>query len=105
MSKQPTPQGISALLRKAGFSRSETSTTAVPGWHHYSPGYRVRGNGPGEVHVWHEDGRLRPTDEDRQRAAENAGWYAEAIEAAGYAVERRDGLGMFGAMRVTAGED
>lgn len=103
MSKQPTPQGISSLLRKAGFSRSESSSTAVKGWRNYSRGYVVRGSGPGTVTVRHEDGKFRPDDEDHKRSADMETQYAEAIRVAGYAVEVREG-GYFGAMIVTAGE-
>jgi len=40
--KPPTSQGISALLKRAGFRRSESSATRIKGWRNYSEGYSVR---------------------------------------------------------------
>ena len=38
--KEPTPQGISALLRKAGFQRSSYGDKGVM-WNEATPGYSV----------------------------------------------------------------
>lgn len=40
--RQPTPQGISGLLNRAGFERSVSSATAVKGWRNYSEGFGCR---------------------------------------------------------------
>jgi len=100
MSRQPTAQGISALLQKAGFERSVKHATAVPGWHSRTCGFVARGSG-GTVTVYHEDGKYNSTEADRRASAELEGRYADAIEAAGYAVERSEG-GFFGPLVVRA---
>jgi len=104
--KPPTPQGISALLKRAGFERSESSATGVKGWRNHSEGYVVRGYESGRVHVGHEDGRFHSADADRQRSAEMEERYAQVIEAAGYAVERSgEAGGYFSRLIVTARKD
>ena len=89
--KPPTPQGISALLRKAGFERSESSATRIKGWRSYSEGYSVaKWDDYGTVDVrWHR-GLLTPTEaaEARPRVL---GDYIEAIRAAGYSVSLLNG--------------
>lgn len=87
--KPPTPQGISALLRKAGFKRSESSTTQIKGWRNYSEGFKVaRSHGiePG-VRVEHKTGFRRGPETEKRRTAMLT-QYAEAIAKAGYCVER-----------------
>lgn len=86
--KQPTPQGISALLRKAAFEKSVSSASRIKGWRNRSPGFMVARGTDGEVDVRHEDGNFRSSDTDRQRSAAKESRYAEVIEAAGYKVER-----------------
>lgn len=39
--KQPTPQGISALLRKAGFDKSVSSASRIRGMKESSQGFQV----------------------------------------------------------------
>jgi hypothetical protein len=79
--KPPTPQGISALLRKAGFSRSVRQ-----GRGQASTGYDVsKSYGDGDVVVRHNTWSMVPFPEARDAALAR---YAAAIEAAGYAVGR-----------------
>jgi hypothetical protein len=86
--KIPTPQSISALLKRAGYERSESSTTRIKGWRSYSYGYIVKGRGPGEVRVYHVSGMFAPTDEALAENRKMEARYAETIEAAGYTVAR-----------------
>jgi hypothetical protein len=99
--KTPTPQGISALLRKAGFKRSESSTSRVRGFRNRSSGFVVSRRGDGEVAVYHETGFFMTDDAIEGRRAEQEGRYADVIEAAGYTVERGAG-GMFAPVVVRA---
>lgn len=102
--KQPTPQGISALLRKAGFKRSESSTSRVRGFRNRSAGFVVSRRSDGEVAVYHETGFFMIDDAIEGRRAEQEGRYADAIEEAGYTVERGAG-GMFAPVVVRAKAD
>jgi hypothetical protein len=76
--KPPTPQAVIAILKRAGFSRSQSSGVYVR-----TPGYAVRNRPqPGAVEVrWWPDSREVPADADdvlRRRAR----WlqrYADAI--------------------------
>jgi ribonuclease HIII len=100
--KRPTPQGISALLRKAGFERSVSHATRVRGFSSRTQGYVVGGRTDGSVAVYHEDGNsFMITDATAARQVREQARYAEAIEAAGYAVERGAG-GLFGPLIVRA---
>jgi hypothetical protein len=76
MSRQPTPQSISALLRKAGFTRA---VVRIRGG---ISGYRVSNADPGTVWVWHYTMFGTRTSEAAKRAQ-----YAETITSAGYVVE------------------
>lgn len=105
--KTPTPQGISALLRKAGFERAEVIRK---GRHHgeNTAGYRVH-KAPGEVRVNHWPATVPPTArttefaaEERRQTLEMLGRYAEAIEAAGWTVTR---VRAFTMLAVTAPEE
>jgi hypothetical protein len=87
MAKAPTASGVSAALRKAGFERSETRTTRIKGWHHYTEGYRVRNWGEGEIRVEHTTGSGRGPD-DSARCREFLGKYAEALRAKGWNVQQ-----------------
>jgi hypothetical protein len=99
---KPTPQGISALLRKAGFGRSARNATRVRGFSSRTRGYVVGGRTDGTVAVYHEDGNsFMITDATVERQVREQARYAEAIEAAGYAVERGTG-GLFGPLIVRA---
>jgi len=100
--KRPAPQGISALLRKAGFERSARSVARFSG---RTRGYVVGGRTDGSVAAYYEDGNsFRITDATVARQVQEQGRYAEAIEAAGYTVERGTG-GLFGPLIVRAKND
>ena len=100
--KVPTASGISALLRRAGFARSTKHPTSVRGFSNRTRGYVAGGRTDGSVAVYHEDGNsFRITDAARARQVHEQERYAEAIEAAGYAVERGTG-GLFGPLIVRA---
>jgi hypothetical protein len=94
--KTPTPQGISALLRKAGFTRSERT-----GRGGYCSGYRV-----GKLYT--RDGAVRVSHhfwsmgEPVTRHREELARYAEVITAAGYMAEIQNGGRD---LIVTAGEE
>jgi hypothetical protein len=91
MVTNPTPQGISALLRKAGFGRSVTLSRAKL-HHRYTAGFYVRGAGA-EVYVrWRpKTPLLTPSAaqaaRNRATALKMAGRHAEAIKAAGWPAE------------------
>jgi hypothetical protein len=100
--KTPTTQGISALLRKAGFEKSVSHASRVRGWRNHSWGYVVqRGDEEGAVRVYHQTASFRVLDAERQQVTEQQDRYADAIEAAGYAAKRGDG-GRFGPVIVRA---
>jgi hypothetical protein len=82
--KPPTPQGISALLKRAGFERSVSSATRIKGWRNYSEGYSVTGYRD-EVNVRHHTGYARGSGAAERRDTALA-QYAEAIRAAGWHV-------------------
>ena len=88
--KPPTPQGISALLRKAGFERSVSSATRIKGWRNYSEGYSVRSDYVAEagdcISVSYNRGNYLPSEADRIRPGMLAD-YGVAIAAAGYSAE------------------
>jgi len=96
--KTPTASGISRLLAKAGYERSESSTTRIKGWRHRTAGFICEGRGPGVVRIHHTSGEFRPTDRDRAHSRETEDQYAEKIREAGYAVDRDE----WGELRVTA---
>lgn len=88
MSTPPTPQAISALLRRAGFKRSER----IPqrGLHRtgarFTDGYEVTAGSPGQAEV-------RWWSEHHQRALGDVGaldCFADEIGAAGYRAEYAD---------------
>jgi hypothetical protein len=84
--KTPTPQGISALLRKAGFERSESSATRIRGYRRRSEGYSAaKWDDYGSVEVRYHRGMQLPDEADRIRPGMLAA-YTEAIRAAGYSV-------------------
>jgi hypothetical protein len=94
----PTPQGISALLRKAGFEKSTSSATRIKGWRNHSEGYSVSGQVLGSVRVEHKTGFDRGPNAAKRRE-EMLGEYAGFLTAAGYHVERDE---LWPALNVTA---
>ena len=100
MAKQPTPQGISALLRKAGFTRSETRSGMIRGLKESSEGYRVSRYRDDQVAVQHRPGFARGAAA-QVREHEKLNAYAKAIEDAGFGVQR-DQVGFSTSLIVTA---
>jgi hypothetical protein len=98
VSKPPTPQAISALLRKAGFARSNHGDKGVM-WNAMSTGYRVTGRAPDAeprfVVVLHFDEGQYGFRVDYERhletAVEQLSRYAEVISAAGWDAELKHG--------------
>jgi len=90
--KTPTASGISRLLAKAGFEKSESSATRIRGYRRSSEGFIVaQPTAVGEVEVRYTRGFLPQSEADRIRPGMLAD-YAEAITGAGYSVETRDNL-------------
>lgn len=80
--KRPTVASISALLRKAQFTKSER----LPPGLGYSTGYRVTGTpGSGTVTIRHE---CPPGEDPGPHLAK----YAEVVAAAGYAADSGPGI-------------
>lgn len=97
MSTKPcTPQGISALLRRAGFRRSVITNPQSRGWgreySQRSDGFQVKGitSAPGmpwqSVAVRHMTGRMASDTAVVARKKDMLAQYAEVIRAAGWAV-------------------
>lgn len=106
MAKQPTAQGISALLRKAGFTPSVFRRSGSGDRSKSTEGYRV-GRIEGAVTVRHVFGYpvFTPGGVTAQvREHEKLNAYTETIEAAGYAVQR-DQVGFGMALIVKASAD
>lgn len=81
--KQPTPQGISALLKRAGFTRSEPD-----GRNGRCSGFLVSSRSSGDgARVRHYFRTMAGRDSSSQPQIVAA--YAEAIRAAGWAVEAK----------------
>jgi hypothetical protein len=94
-SKQPTPQAISALLRKAGYERSafipgtgrlRWDGTEVRGSRRRSWGFMVNRYGVDRVSVTHITGPVYNPDESEKRRDLALQRYADAIVAGGYLV-------------------
>ena len=85
--KQPTASGISRLLAKAGYERSESSATRIKGWRNSSEGYVVGTQDPGCVRVEYKTGYDRGPNAAKRRD-EMLAEYAGFLTAAGYSVER-----------------
>ena len=100
--KPPTPQGISALLRRAGFDRSVSRATRIKGWRESSEGYMVTGYRD-EVTVRHMAGFGRGPNADR-RKRDMLAKYAEAIRAEGWAVAEPAEGDILQDLIVTAGD-
>jgi hypothetical protein len=94
--KPPTPQGISALLRKAGFGRSEYSHP-----YGFAGGYRVQKDRSNDkaVRVSYLFGVVMPRD-SAGRVVDKLAEYAAAITEAGWTVKSGDYE-----LIVTAGKD
>jgi len=89
--KTPTASGISRLLAKAGFERSESSATRIRGWRNHTEGFSVnKWDDDGAVEVGYNRG-LRPPSEAEQIRPGMLADYTETITAAGYAVTEKRG--------------
>lgn len=86
--KPPTQRNISVLLAKQ-FTKSVSYPSRIKGLRNHSDGYVVQGAYEGVVWVRHEVVSIRPLPADLVRIAAMLKEYADAIEAAGFAVERR----------------
>lgn len=85
MARTPTPQGISALLKRAGFERSTSNATRIKGWRNYGEGYSVTGDRI-DVRVRHRfEDRRDQVDPEKYRTALQQ--YAAPITAAGYSTK------------------
>lgn len=87
----PTAQGVSAILRAAGYARSETSSGRTRGQRRDSEGYQVRKqSGDRGVCVEHEPGgfSLRIGPNAAERRDKKLAEYAETLRARGWAVRR-----------------
>jgi hypothetical protein len=84
----PTQRNISALLAKAGFTKSVSTPSRIKGCRNHSDGYVVMGHREGVVWVLHEVVSTRPLTEDRKRIETMLAKYKTAVEAAGFAVTR-----------------
>ena len=85
ITKEPTPQGISALLKRAGFERSTSSPSRIKGWRNYTAGYQVNARYPSGAEVTHRVGFDRGPRADAERARMLAA-YATVIREAGWHV-------------------
>lgn len=90
--KAPTPQAISALLKRAGFEKSVNRPSRVKGWPEWCAGYKVVASiVPGCVLVEHRVNsmRLRAAAREAEEAeeAEKRAAYAKAITDAGWTVD------------------
>lgn len=96
----PTPQAISALLKRAGFARATPQKGRIKGLTEHSPGFKVVNAGPGAVDVLHllSSFRMRsPSAEEMQRKLND---YGDALRAAGWQVDPITS-GIYPGLRVT----
>jgi hypothetical protein len=101
MAKRATAQGVSALLRKAGFQRAQSRASGIRGLRKHSEGFKVtRGYPESEVEVEYQPDSFRTPTE---RFDEMLGQYERTIVAAGFAVKRRE-QGAYKALIVTASD-
>jgi hypothetical protein len=89
--KPPTPQAISALLRKAGFKRSE-KLPRTASYDRYSAGFHVRGDKTAAYAGWRPETPLlslsaAEAKRSEATALEMAGKYARTIQRAGWPAE------------------
>jgi hypothetical protein len=89
MAKRPTPQGISALLGRAGFRRSLSSESGIKGGTDPREGYEVRKHPDrdGVVYVKQQPSPHYRRVQVQRRERKNLNAYAEVIEAAGFKVQ------------------
>jgi hypothetical protein len=86
MAKQPTPQGISALLRRSGFERSETKKGRIRGFREWTEGFTATKHYPDGVVVEWQPSSLRAHSDNDERQREMLDRYRKVIEDAGYVV-------------------
>jgi hypothetical protein len=104
MAKQPTPQGISALLKNAGFKRSEAKKSSIKGLTDESEGFKVRKYRDDSVSVSYRPGMLFRGTQGQIREHEHLGKYTETIESAGFKVQQ-DQVGYALSLIVSANEE
>jgi len=104
MGKQPTPQGISALLRKAGFDRSVSSSTRIRGWREWTEGFKVSRYDAGRVQVEYRPSSFRARETSDEQIKAMLDRYSEPVEAAGFQV-KDDGTGLRMWLMVSATTD
>lgn len=92
MTKQPTAQGISALLCRAGYERSVSTSTRIRGWREHSEGFKVTKYSDGEIQVeyWPSSLRARSSTPEQEKAVLDR--YRKVLADAGYAVEDRSSM-------------
>lgn len=86
MGKQPTPQGISALLKRAGFERSVSQSSRIRGFSEYTEGFKASKDYDGGVLVEWRPNSFRARDNNEEREREMLNRYCETIAEAGFAV-------------------
>jgi hypothetical protein len=84
--KQPTAQGISRLLAKAGFERPVSHGTRIRGWHDWNEGYVVAKWDEGSVSVEHRLEKWARGDAADQRERDRLAAYTKTLREAGYTV-------------------
>lgn len=103
MGKQPTPQGVRALLRKAGFASAQPRLLGAV--ERLNEGYQVHRHGKDAVVVGFmlgsDSGGAGPASVRFDKMLDS---YAEAIEAAGWCV-RRGEPGYTASLIVSANEE
>jgi hypothetical protein len=86
-----TPQKVSAVLRKAGFQKSESHASAVKGWRNRTIGYRVRKQyGDEDVRIEWEHGFFRLPDHLRPGFIARLEEMKRPLEGVGIVVELND---------------
>ena len=94
--KALTPQKVSAVLKKAGFERSEETTTGIRGWHDHSEGYAVRSSSrQGTVHVHYWPSPYSRGDAELQRRTKMLVGYVSVLQEAGLRAEFDSQWGSF----------
>lgn len=102
--KQPTPQGISALLKNAGFKRSDAKKSPIKSLTDELEGFKVRKYRDDSVSVSYRTGPLYRGAQGQVREAEHLARYAETIQAAGFKVQQ-DQVGFSTSLIVSANEE
>lgn len=105
MAKHPTPQGISALLRDAGFASAESRLLGAIGRRKANAGYLVARHGRSGVVVAFQVGpEVSGLNAVSARFEEMLSAYAKVIGASGWRV-RRDVPGYTASLIVSANEE